>query len=122
VPSLGNVGECASRGRSHPGIFVVHQRDNGVNGRSNPMSGNDLGAHLANAPMSVRRGGDYRFGGAVVPDVQESTCGPDSWPVTLDATNAICEDDIGHWPTEHPEELRINGFRFEKRDAIVDDG
>lgn len=115
-------GEGASCGHSHPGVVVVQQRHDSIDGRSDIVCRNDLGRHLAHPPLFMRRRGDNRSGGAVVPYVEEPARGPHSRPVALDAPGATFEDDLGRRPTKHADEIWIDTLRVEKQNAVVNDG
>jgi hypothetical protein len=105
-----DYGESSTRGHSNPGVFVVHERYDGVDGQSDFVSGDHLGGHFAHSPMLVPSRRDDRVGGAVVPDVEESARGPCARPVAVDAPGATFENHVGGRSAQYTEELWIDGL------------
>jgi hypothetical protein len=88
--------ECSLSRNSYTPNVVRLESSNSLDRVTKTLSGDDLQCHLSYAPRLIGSSTDYSSSRAVPPGIEESSHGPNSWPVATRTSREPINDGVSH--------------------------
>jgi hypothetical protein len=85
------------------------------------MSGDDLQRHLSYTPCLIGSSTDYSSSCTVLPGIQESSHGPNSWPVATHTSREPIDDGVSRGSSKRDQQFVIRVLSIEYADTSRDD-